>query len=847
MSIEQELTSLTTAVNSLTTEVTGKTAEINTTLSDKTNWVSEQWVAKEDVIDVQIAAKLAEIDARIANFDTQTFYVAPVALGSGNGLTPETATTLTDLVGNHLNNALINQIKLAPGQHVLPGAIGAELSNYLLIFFEHDDSYGPFDKENVNTHPVICTEHTVDADISESLVADPNPSQTCQAHSHDEIPLIFHNCGFKFQNVYLRGTRGCLKADEGSVWFTSFQDILNTKTWVYNISCTSHTGYGIWLNDCSVVGLGNDIESSIFHPDYTQCGDEIQEFVSPIVISGKTRGIQRGQIIVNGNNIVTGEYPTKLSEGFRTDVATSSPSAITVIGESASFEIDRLVANGLRQLFYVTGQLKVNYIGLVGGSQPVQWLGQVHGPGSRLILTDNAGAWPADSAPEALKIENINTDPDHASLIVYDGGEFHANGMVLTTTECACGTLITTNDSSEVSLKNVVVTAPDRTGNQGFMQILNTANTRTTLKDCSLETRAGNNDTAIITTEVGKTISKGNTFTTSTEHLEATYGRYLDNNGIVSGGTTITQNTILSVPSEYATIHQARDFLQDKIWAADVEVVIEVDDGVYDVHSTYELYSNYPFILRGKTVHEKNVRGFVSAAGSAGDWDIQMTLEDVDDLAVGLYANVFSLVGTGDPEAAGGCLEITNIVGNTVTLKSTHRGSTFPTLTLTSGRFRVPMTRFICKREHISIFAGYEMISFQDIICVQSSAYGMAFHNPKQLKNVGANGIFAFTIFYTGTHAEIKEGVCVSNGNQGIIVYDGVRLIVAADVAITGNYFGVSSLGNSSLLLATGIVGNVIDYRVGSGYITAPNLVDRVYSPAYGVLSVYGGIIAYHV
>jgi len=331
MSIEQELTSLTTAVNSLTTEVTGKTAEINTTLSDKTNWVSEQWVAKEDVIDVQIAAKLAEIDARIANFDTQTFYVAPVALGSGNGLTPETATTLTDLVGNHLNNALINQIKLAPGQHVLPGAIGAELSNYLLIFFEHDDSYGPFDKENVNTHPVICTEHTVDADISESLVADPNPSQTCQAHSHDEIPLIFHNCGFKFQNVYLRGTRGCLKADEGSVWFTSFQDILNTKTWVYNISCTSHTGYGIWLNDCSVVGLGNDIESSIFHPDYTQCGDEIQEFVSPIVISGKTRGIQRGQVIVNGNNIVTGEYPTKLSEGFRTDVATSSPSAITII------------------------------------------------------------------------------------------------------------------------------------------------------------------------------------------------------------------------------------------------------------------------------------------------------------------------------------------------------------------------------------------------------------------------------------------------------------------------------------------------------------------------------------
>jgi hypothetical protein len=799
MSLEQQVGDLVVATNALTQEVIDKLGVINTTVSNKMTEIDGYWVTKEGEIDTAWALKEAEINERLADFDNQEFFAAPTVQGTGDGLSSANATTLQDIIDNKITKSVVNIIHLSAGLHLLTS--GTTIEDGYVIKMDVDGVY------SFGTPPIIITPHTTDADISIDETGDPNPSQTCTAHAHDEFPLHLINCTLIIENIHFRGTRRCILAERSRIISLNGSDLV-FNTWVHSLSCTSHAGSGLVMYDSVFIGNNDDMLCNIYHPDYTTCGDSIVDWVSPIVCDQNSQFLQRGDVIWNGTNIPINEYPGLETPEFRAAVPSSIPSAIQSLGDSKVY-INKLTINGVRQIFYAKdGDFHVNYLETVDGSNPLQWIGQAHRD-SKIVLTNDAGAWPSVDdvdplvAAKAIKIENINANPDLASLLLYDGAKLYIRGAEVTTTNCACGTLITTDKRGDVIANALVVKSPDRAGNQGFMQVLNTGESRVELENCDLTTRQGDNDTAIVTGRAGLTTVTNLTATASTVHTEFDYGRYLDDNGYLSGGHSFSSDVTFNIPTDFATEQAALDFLIGKTWASDINVTILLDSGIYNRTSTIINKHQQPIILKGAEPLQKNITALGTVSGSSGNWTVDITLSDVSGISINQYVLIWLTEGTGIHQAHKGVWKITNINANTISVTNTNQNISFPSSTLTGGTVYVLQSEI--SSNAVSVISNYGNLQISNLLIngnltslvgIEAHTNAKSAFNNVGIVDVNGDGIFMFE--FTSMVHNISTRVAVCNCVNGIVMQSQAFVKMIGGVFSGNSNYGIYASYNSN-------------------------------------------------
>ncbi|WP_353571486.1 hypothetical protein [Candidatus Albibeggiatoa sp. nov. BB20] len=675
--LENAVTDLVSSTNKLTNEVIGKMAGIDQRVIDAETELNNHWLTQSNQINNEWTAKQIEIDAKLNAFDNRVIYVAPTTQNAGTGVDADNATTLADALSQHLIPSVANTIKLAKGLHVLPEL---QLSHLFLLNFEPADDYDP---ENP---PIICTPNTVDSQISTNTIGLSSPSQICEAHAYDETPLHFHNSTIRFNNVQLRGTRHCVKFDKSTVF--TLGDV-HLDLWIYSASCTSHSGTALYATDSQIYSDAA-LDINIWHPDYTGCTDVLANHAAPILLDN-SKQIQKGQLSWS-SNIQLNEYPKQNTIAWRTEFEAAHATAINLIN-GAQLHIERLSINNVMQLFWVDNSIfSVSFMEMAEHSEPLQWLGQARGQNAQVSMTNHNADWYSIDDKNVVRIENTGTNPDHASLIAWDGAQVYLDGVKFTTTECPCTGFMTT-ETAKVLLQNSIIYAPDRDNNQGFLQIVHNTDGRVLAKNNELATRLGDNDVGFVTVKGGFTREENNQFHFSQDYFVNTYGRYQDSSGNTQGIFSFTEDKVIKVPEDYPDLETAVAAISDIVIAPSASITIELAEGEHVLSQNLTIQNLDNLTIKGADPIDKTLVSFVSATGSAKDWNVTLQINDATDVNVGDYLLIHDVTGTGIPEVHLGGWEVIAKSGNNLTIKHYCPEAVFPTNTVTNGSLIVITTK----------------------------------------------------------------------------------------------------------------------------------------------------------
>ncbi|MCV6636999.1 hypothetical protein [Candidatus Albibeggiatoa sp. nov. NOAA] len=691
MTLENAVTQLVNQTDELTYEVVDKITAIDQRVTDAETKLDNKWDEKNAEINSAWDAKRTEIDAKLNAFDNRVIYVAPHAEGTGEAA--DNPTTLAEALSKHIIPSATNTIKLSAGQHILPNQA---LRDIFLINFE---PAGEFDPENP---VIICTPHTIDDEISTDIVGVVSDSQICDAHAYDETALHFINSTIRFNNIQLRGTRHCLKFDKSTV-FTSGD--MQLDLWIYSASCTSHSGVALWAQDSNIYSEAN-LPINIWHPDYTGCTDVLADHAAPIFLDN-TQYLQKGQLTWSSNIELT-EYPRQTTIGWRNEFEAAHATAINLVN-GAQLHIERLKINNIMQLFWAdNASLSIAYMEMDQHSDPLYWLGQARGQKAHITMTNANADWPVEIAPNVVRIENTSNHPDLASLIAFDGADVFLDGVRFSSTACPCGSFMTT-EAAEVFLQNSEIYALDRENNQGFMHISHNTNGKVIAQKNQLTTRLGDNDAAFVTLEGGFTKEKDNQLVCSAEYRVDSYGRHQDTLGNTQGLFSFAEDKTFKIPEDYPDLATAVKAISDLVVAPSAHITLDLAAGEHVLDQSLTIQNLQNITIQGAEPLEKTIVSFISATGSAGDWDVTLQLNDASDVEVGNYLLIHGVGGTGIPEVHLGGWEVIAISNNNVTVKHYCPESSFPANTLTMGQVKVLKTILVGNTITINSCTGLEI------------------------------------------------------------------------------------------------------------------------------------------
>ncbi|WP_353571130.1 hypothetical protein [Candidatus Albibeggiatoa sp. nov. BB20] len=698
--LEEAVVELITETDELTHEVISKMQMIEQRVSDAETELDTHWIEKSTVINNEWISKKAEIDAKLSTFDNRIIYVAPTAQNAGTGVDADNATTLAEALSSHIIPSVANTIKLGAGLHILPTQ---ELKDIFLINFEPAGVY------DSNNPPIICTPNTIDSTISTDATGITSDSQICDAHGYDETPLIFKNATVQFNNVWLRGTRHCLKFDKSTVF--TLGDV-NLDLWVYSASCTSHSGTALHATDSQIYSDAT-LSINLWHPDYTACSDVLANHAAPIFLDN-SKQIQKGKLIWS-SNIKPDAYPKQMSIGWRTPFEATHATALNIVNGS-HLHIERLKINNVMQLFWADdSKFSVAFMEMDQLSEPLQYLGQLRGQNAQASFTNRNAEWYDSAEPNHVRMANVSDNPEQASLIAYDGAKVYLDGINLTANE-ASGSFIS-SEMAEILLQNNVINALDRDNGQGFMQISHNTNGKVICKNNQLSTRLGDNDTGFVTLEGGFTKVKDNQLACGQEYQVDTYGRHQDSLGNTQGMFSFAEDKTFTVPGDYPDLTTAIAAISNLVIAPSAHITLDLAEGEHVLTQDLVIYNMENLTIKGGESLEKNLVSFVSATGSAGDWEVTLQLNDVSDVEVGDFLLVQDITGTGIPEVHLGGWEIIAKSGTNVTVKHYCPETAFPTNTLTGGTAYVLKTILNFSGSYAIKASMNQRLEFNAIVC----------------------------------------------------------------------------------------------------------------------------------
>jgi len=247
--------------------------------------------------------------------------------------------------------------------------------------------------------------------------------------------------------------------------------------------------------------------------------------------------------------------------------------------------------------------------------------------------------------------------------------------------------------------------------------------------------------------------------------------------------TVIKQNLTINVPADYPTIQAALDTLKYAWIPRDVTVTIQIAAGTYT--HTSPIVVDHPCgsqaRIIGATPITSTITGAGTVSGSAGNWSVPITVADVTGIQVGQYAIIRNTSGTGDHFAHRGIWEITavDIATKTVTVKNTHRASTFPMATLSGGDFFV-LTTVLKFTDCIGLRLYDKSLGYLDNVAIvgnnsASTTVGInvGYYNYRNVHGGTINcgdylGVNGFTVgFAAGNGGSIVGNALVASGNGG--------------------------------------------------------------------------------
>ena len=308
--------------------------------------------------------------------------------------------------------------------------------------------------------------------------------------------------------------------------------------------------------------------------------------------------------------------------------------------------------------------------------------------------------------------------------------------------------------------------------------------------------------------------------------------------------TVIKQNLTINVPTDYPTVQAALDALKYAWIPRDVTVTIQVAAGTYT--HTSPIIVDHPcgsqIRIVGATPITTTITGAGTISGSAGNRSVPIKVADVTSIQVGQYAIIRNTSGTGDHFAHRGIWEITaiNTATKTVTVKNTHRVSTFPMATLSGGDFIV-LTTVLKFTDCIGLRLYDKSLGYLDNVAIvgnnsASTTVGIevGYYSYQDARGGTINcsnyvGVNGFTVgFAAGNGGSIVGNALVASGNggSGFFAQSSGSIYAPSSTASGNGFTGFYALSSGSIYARSSTAsgnGNTGFLAQFSGSIYAPS------------------------
>jgi len=425
--------------------------------------------------------------------DTKTIYVSPGASGSGE--TQQDPCSLQCAIDNKLTS-FVNEVRLTGGEHVL--ADGTKIDTRNVIF--RADAYNPANP------PIICTEHTTTAYVSDTPAG-------CISHNYVETPLALSGCQVRFENIWIKGTSRCLVLQNNTTVVAAGDFKLSLF-----IPNSTREGRFMIVNNSKFIaekGGNSNLHFRHYHPCYTTVGAPLGQIGSIEVRGGSFSVVADvGSFLIEANGRPDW-YGTTLTDGFH--------------GENASIHIGKLSVKNLQTAMYLSENSAgyLGYMDMEPDSAPLQKLSFCQG--SRLWIGED-GVWTSDARIVRVECEQATGLVQSASgsattlknIILRAGGQSH--------------TFAFNSAASQMAVRGCQVLAEDRAANLGFERMfVNQMSANVSIDTSAFTARNSGADLFCLTSDGGisTNLYGTNTITATTEYTVLTGGKYIDNAGVV--------------------------------------------------------------------------------------------------------------------------------------------------------------------------------------------------------------------------------------------------------------------------------------------------------------------------
>ena len=127
-------------------------------------------------------------------------------------------------------------------------------------------------------------------------------------------------------------------------------------------------------------------------------------------------------------------------------------------------------------------------------------------------------------------------------------------------------------------------------------------------------------------------------------------------------------------------MQSAISYAQSVVRPQNAKLIIEVDDGTWNIPTTLSGVTGNNFLVTGKNTYAKSLTSIQSSSGAAGAWTLVLNLNNVANIAVNDYVVIDTTSGGALPSYIRGVFKIAAVdaINSRITVTSTHKASTAP-------------------------------------------------------------------------------------------------------------------------------------------------------------------------
>lgn len=293
----------------------------------------------------------------------------------------------------------------------------------------------------------------------------------------------------------------------------------------------------------------------------------------------------------------------------------------------------------------------------------------------------------------------------------------------------------------------------------------------------------------------------------------------------------------IAVPGDILTLDAALAAIAQWIIPSSATVTINLPSGS-TARATPIVFS-HPYgsriVLQGVTPVTTTASAAGAVTGSAGAWAVPLTVNSATNIAIGDYALVRNVTGTGQYLLFSGICRVSNVAGSVVTVTNTARNAAWPTAALSTA--------------DITVLKSYLSFIACDGIQVNS-----ALGTLNNLALIGTNTAGTIGLISQRVSAGMKgEGfvycgsaVGISNfGDGGIYALANGTVIAPSICVAASTVYGVYGQQGGHALVDSGVISGCQDTGIGSassGSVSAEGAI-AVGNGVYGAYSFQGGTL----